>query len=121
MHLLAPDHSPMSASAFDPGRARAANDGRYEREPQRRVSATMIPSFIVTAQNPLDDEYPLGGYYNDAGATLKLQFDAHWSANVGATHASNHAFYANTASFTHAAQTRDVGGTRDYLVLQGTF
>lgn len=59
--------------------------------------------------------------YSDYGASLKYQFSAHWNASVGATHASNKAFYGATASFRNAADTRDVGGTRGFVQLQGTF
>lgn len=59
--------------------------------------------------------------YNDFGATLKYQFTPHWSASLGATYADNHSFYGHTASFTHASDTKDVGGTRGFVMLQGTF
>jgi uncharacterized protein (TIGR02001 family) len=59
--------------------------------------------------------------YNDLGATLKYQFNPHWSASLGATYADNHAFYGHTASFTNASDTKDVGGTRGFVMLQGTF
>lgn len=59
--------------------------------------------------------------YNDFGATLKYQFAPHWSASFGATYADNEAFYARTASFTNGSDTRNVGGTRGFLMLQGTF
>ena len=59
--------------------------------------------------------------YNDLGATLKYQFNPHWSASLGATYADNHAFYGHTASFANANDTKDVGGTRGFVMLQGTF
>ena len=59
--------------------------------------------------------------YDDFGATLKYQFATHWSASLGATYADNHDFYGHTASFTNAADTRNVGGTRGFVMLQGTF
>jgi uncharacterized protein (TIGR02001 family) len=59
--------------------------------------------------------------YTDFGATLKYQFHPHWSASLGATHANNDAFYGHTASFMNAADTRNTGGTRGFLMLQGTF
>ena len=59
--------------------------------------------------------------YNDVGATLKYQFSPRWSASLGATYASNHTFYGHTASFTNASDTTDVGGTRGFVMLQGTF
>jgi uncharacterized protein (TIGR02001 family) len=59
--------------------------------------------------------------YTDVGATLKYQFNPHWSASLGATRADNDAFYGHTASFTNAADTRNTGGTRGFVTLQGTF
>jgi uncharacterized protein (TIGR02001 family) len=78
---------------------------------------TDIPAKLVTplangANNPS---------YSDFGATLKWQFATHWNTSLGATYATNHDFYGNTASFTDASDTRDVGGTRGFLMLQGTF
>ncbi|HET7923419.1 MAG TPA: TorF family putative porin [Rhodanobacteraceae bacterium] len=59
--------------------------------------------------------------YDDFGATLKYQFAQHWSASLGATYADNHAFYGRTVSFSNASETRNVGGTRGFAMLQGTF
>jgi len=59
--------------------------------------------------------------YTDFGATLKYQFATHWSASLGATYADNESFYGNTASFTNPTDTRNVGGTRGFAMLQGTF
>lgn len=59
--------------------------------------------------------------YTDLGATLKYRFATHWSASLGVTHAGNGAFYGRTASFLDPADVRDVGGTRGFLMLQGTF
>jgi len=59
--------------------------------------------------------------YTDLGATLKYQFHPHWSASLGVTYANNDAFYGHTASFTNGADTRNTGGTRGFLMLQGTF
>jgi len=59
--------------------------------------------------------------YTDVGATLKYQLDPRWSASVGATYADNDAFYGRTASFTNSADTRNTGGTRGFVMLQGTF
>lgn len=59
--------------------------------------------------------------YTDIGATLKYQFNPHWSASLGATHADNDAFYGRTASFANAADTRNTGGARGFVTLQGTF
>jgi uncharacterized protein (TIGR02001 family) len=59
--------------------------------------------------------------YNDFAATLKYQFATHWSASLGATYANNKAFYRNTASFIDSSDTRNVGGARGFVMLQGTF
>jgi uncharacterized protein (TIGR02001 family) len=59
--------------------------------------------------------------YSDFGATVKWQFATHWNASLGATYATNKDFYGNTASFTDASDTRNVGGTRGFVMLQGTF
>ncbi|MBU6249292.1 MAG: TorF family putative porin [Xanthomonadaceae bacterium] len=59
--------------------------------------------------------------YSDVGATLKFQLDPHWSLSGGITHATNAAFYRHTASFLAARDTRNVGGTRGFVMLQGTF
>ncbi|HEY2347308.1 MAG TPA: TorF family putative porin [Xanthomonadaceae bacterium] len=59
--------------------------------------------------------------YNDFGATLKWQFATHWSASAGLTYADNGAFYGHTASFLDPADSRDVGGTRGFVMLQATF
>jgi uncharacterized protein (TIGR02001 family) len=78
---------------------------------------TAIPTRLATPlANGADDPG-----YTDLGATLKWQFATHWSASAGATHADNAAFYAHTASFRDAGDTIDAGGTRGFLMLQGTF
>lgn len=59
--------------------------------------------------------------YTDLGATLKYQFHPSWSASVGVSHADNGDFYGHTASFTNAGDTRDTGGTRGFVTLQGIF
>jgi uncharacterized protein (TIGR02001 family) len=59
--------------------------------------------------------------YDDVGATLKYQFAQHWSASLGATYADNLAFYGRTMSFANASDTKNVGGTRGFAMLQGTF
>jgi uncharacterized protein (TIGR02001 family) len=59
--------------------------------------------------------------YNDFGTTLKYQLARRWSASIGATYADNHNFYGHTASFASASDTRDVGDTRGFVMLQGTF
>ena len=59
--------------------------------------------------------------YSDFGTTLKYQFVPHWSASLGASYADNHAFYGHTASFADAADSKNVGGTRAFVMLQGNF
>lgn len=59
--------------------------------------------------------------YSDAGATAKYQLGPHWSLSGGLSYASNARFYRRTSSFLHPADTRNVGGTRGFLMLQGTF
>jgi uncharacterized protein (TIGR02001 family) len=78
---------------------------------------THIPTSLVVplASGTRDPDY------NDFGATLKAQFAKHWSASAGVTYADNSAFYSHTASFLDGTDTRDVGGTRGFVMLQGTF
>ncbi|MEP7043308.1 MAG: TorF family putative porin [Dokdonella sp.] len=78
---------------------------------------TDIPTYLVL---PLANG-AVNPDYTDFGATLKYQFHPHWSASVGATYANNDAFYGRTASFTNAMDTRSTGGTRSFVMLQGTF
>ena len=59
--------------------------------------------------------------YADFGLGLKYQIDARWSLIGVATRATNTRFYRHTASFDDANDTRDVGGTRGFVQLQGTF
>jgi uncharacterized protein (TIGR02001 family) len=59
--------------------------------------------------------------YTDIGATLKYQITPRWSASLGATYADNKSFYGRTASFANANDTRNVGGTRGFVMLQGNF
>lgn len=59
--------------------------------------------------------------YVDVGATLRYPFADHWSASLGVTHASNDRFYRHTASYTNASDVRNVGGTRAFVMVQGTF
>lgn len=59
--------------------------------------------------------------YADFGATLKHPFADHWSASLGVTHATNERFYRHTASFTNARDVHNLGGTRAFVMLQGTF
>jgi len=78
---------------------------------------TDIPTRLVTplangASNPS---------YSDFGATLKYQFAPHWNVSGGVTFANNDAFYRHSVSFSDANDTRDIGGTRGFVMLQGNF
>jgi len=59
--------------------------------------------------------------YADFGATVKYQFATHWSASLGATYANDKAFYGRTTSFQNPNDIRNVGGSRGFVMLQGTF
>lgn len=59
--------------------------------------------------------------YFDFGATVKYQFATHWSASLGATYADDKAFYGRTTSFENPNDIRNVGGSRGFVMLQGTF
>jgi uncharacterized protein (TIGR02001 family) len=59
--------------------------------------------------------------YSDVGATLKYQLATHWSLSAGLTCASNADFYRRTSSFLDAGDTRNVGGSRGFMMLQGSF
>lgn len=59
--------------------------------------------------------------YSDFGATLKYQLATHWSLSGGVTHATDAAFYRRTASLLNPTDVLAVGGTRGFLMLQGTF
>jgi uncharacterized protein (TIGR02001 family) len=59
--------------------------------------------------------------YTDESVTLQYQFATHWAVSGGITHADDGAFYGRVASFTDASETRDVGGTRAFVMFRGTF
>lgn len=59
--------------------------------------------------------------YSDLGVTLKYQLAASWSLSAGFTYATNADFYRRTASFLDASDTRNVGGSRGFVMLQGNF
>ena len=59
--------------------------------------------------------------YADLGLGAKYQLDAHWTLIGVVTHATNSRFYRDTAGFEDANDTRDVGGTRGFVQLQGSF
>ena len=58
--------------------------------------------------------------YSDYGVTLTRQLDTHWSLGTSLTHATNAAWYRDTASYLDANDTLNVGGTRVAIMLQGT-
>jgi uncharacterized protein (TIGR02001 family) len=81
------------------------------------VAHTDIPTRLaISPANGANDPS-----YDDFGATLKYQLAAHWWTSVGVTFADNSKFYSRTASFLDVGDTRDVGGTRGFVMLQGTF
>ncbi|NMW24411.1 TorF family putative porin [Rhodanobacter soli] len=59
--------------------------------------------------------------YSDFGATLKYQWNGRWSLSGGVTYATNADFYRHTSSFPDASDTRNVGGTRGLVMLQGSY
>jgi len=77
-----------------------------------RYTTTLVVPLANGANNP---------GYSDFGATLKYQLATHWSLSGGVTHATHAAFYRRTASLLNPADVLDVGGTRGFLMLQGTF
>jgi uncharacterized protein (TIGR02001 family) len=76
---------------------------------------TSISARLITASGLADPSY------SDFGGTLKYQFSTHWNASVGATYATNKSFYQHTASFLDLTETKNVGGSRGFVMLQGTF
>ena len=76
---------------------------------------TDIPVRLVTPAGLLDPSY------GDLVATLKYQFSAHWNVNVGATCATNQSFYQHTVSFLDPNDTKNVGGSRGFVMFQGAF
>lgn len=59
--------------------------------------------------------------YSDFGATLKYQVTPHWTLSGGVTRATNAAFYRRTVSLLDPNDYLDIGGTRGFVMLQGTF
>ncbi|HKR77675.1 MAG TPA: TorF family putative porin [Rhodanobacter sp.] len=59
--------------------------------------------------------------YSDYGATLKYQLTAQWTLGGGVTRATNAAFYRHTVSLLDPGDTDDIGGTRGFVMVQGTF
>jgi len=76
--------------------------------------------YTTTLATPLANGASDPGY-SDFGATLKVQLAAHWSLSAGITHATNADFYRRTSSFLDAGDTRNVGGSRGFVMLQGNF
>jgi hypothetical protein len=52
---------------------------------------------------------------------LQYQWNGHWSLSGGVTQATNADFYRRTSSFLNASDTRNVGGPRGFVMLQGSF
>jgi uncharacterized protein (TIGR02001 family) len=75
-------------------------------------TTTLVTPLANGARNPS---------YSDFGATLKYQLAAHWSLSAGLAYATNADFYRRTSSFLDARDTRDVGGSRGFVMLQGSF
>ena len=75
-------------------------------------TTTLATPLVGGARNP---------GYSDFGATLKYQLASHWSLSGGVSHATNADFYRRTSSFLDASDTRNVGGSRGFVMLQGTF
>lgn len=59
--------------------------------------------------------------YSDFAAILTYQVAQRWSLSGGVTHATNAAFYARAASLLNPHDVRDIGGTREYLLVQTAF
>ncbi|MEP6897432.1 MAG: TorF family putative porin, partial [Rhodanobacter sp.] len=76
--------------------------------------------YTTTLMVPLADGASDPGY-SDFGATLKYQVAVHWSLSASLTYATNADFYRRTASFLDPSDTRNVGGSRGFVMLQGTF
>ena len=76
---------------------------------------TDIPARLITTAGARDPSY------SDFGATVKYQISTHWNASIGATYATNTSFYERTVSFLDPADVKDVGGSRGFVMLQGTF
>jgi uncharacterized protein (TIGR02001 family) len=75
-------------------------------------TTTLVAPLANGARNPS---------YSDFGATLKYQLAAHWSLSAGLAYATNADFYRRTSSFLDARDTRDVGGSRGFVMMQGSF
>jgi uncharacterized protein (TIGR02001 family) len=75
-------------------------------------TTTLVTPLANGARNPS---------YSDFGATLKYQLAAHWSLSAGLAYATNADFYRRTSSFLDARDTRDVGGSRGFVMMQGSF
>ncbi|MBN8947480.1 MAG: hypothetical protein J0I74_10245 [Rhodanobacter sp.] len=59
--------------------------------------------------------------YSDVSAALSYQFAPNWSVIGGVTHADNAAFYGRAVNYHDASDVRNVGGTRGFVTVQGTF
>ncbi|HZX69273.1 MAG TPA: TorF family putative porin [Rhodanobacter sp.] len=77
-----------------------------------RYTTTLVTPLANGARDP---------GYSDVGATLKYQLATHWSLSAGLTYATNADFYRRTSSFLDASDTRNVGGSRGFVMLQGSY
>jgi uncharacterized protein (TIGR02001 family) len=75
-------------------------------------TTTLVAPLANGARNPS---------YSDVGATLKAQLNGRWSLSGGVTYATNADLYRRTSSFLNASDTRNVGGTRGFVMLQGSY
>lgn len=77
-----------------------------------RYTTTLVTPLANGARDP---------GYSDVGATLKYLVATHWSLSAGLTYATNADFYRRTSSFIDASDTRNVGASRGFVMLQGSF
>ena len=59
--------------------------------------------------------------YTDVSAAVSYRFAANWTVTGGITHADNAAFYGRAVNYHDASDVRNVGGTRGFVTVQGTF
>lgn len=59
--------------------------------------------------------------YTDLSAAVSYRFVANWSVSGGISHADNAAFYSHAVNYHDASDVRNVGGTRGFVTVQGTF
>lgn len=59
--------------------------------------------------------------YTDLSAALSYRFVARWTVSGGVSHADNAAFYGRSVNYHDASDVRNIGGTRGFVSVQGTF